>query len=179
MDELVGQPTRRRILDDVEHHPGTSAREIQHRLHLGWGETAYHLDRLVRAEALRRERGGHRDYYFAADITWEDRKLLRALTSPTQRGLLLAISAVPSISFRDLCLRLEAGKSTVSFHLSRLVAQGAVEVVPTGTGKLYRTPRGDRVRALVSAHPATFGERLVESFAEAIAGLTESDEPPG
>ncbi len=178
MDELVDQPTRRRIADDIREHPGSSARDIQRRLGLGWGETAYHLDRLVRGGAVRRERGGRRDYYFGPELTWEDRKLLQALTSPTQRALLLTISAAPPISFHDLCERVQAGKSTVSFHLSRLVAQGIVEAVPTGTGKLYSVPQSERIRSLFAAHRASFAERLVESFAESFASLLPSGEGP-
>ena len=175
MDELVEQPTRRRILEDIAEHPGTSGREVQARLSLGWGATAYHLERMVSAGALRRERGGHRDYYFAPDITWADRRLIQSLTSPTQRALLVAISDAPSITFRELCARVDAGRSTVSFHLARLVEIGTVEVIPTGAGKTYRVPQADRLRALLTAHRASWGDSLVESLAESLAGLAAPD----
>jgi predicted transcriptional regulator len=171
MDELVDQPTRKRIVEDIGAHPGSSAREIQHRLTLGWGDTAYHLDRLTQAGAIRRERGGRRDFYFASDITWEDRKILRALNSASQQALLLALASSPSLSFAELRDRLAVSKSTVSFHLGVLLRQGTVEHFVAQGERRYRAPRAERVRELLHEHRASFGDRLVDTFAASLGSL--------
>ncbi len=90
MDDLVKLPTRRRIVEYVTENPGTSGREVQRKLDLGWGETAYHLGRLVRGGVLRKESTGHRDYYFPLALTLADRRIFQALQSPTERGVLEA-----------------------------------------------------------------------------------------
>ena len=178
MHELADQPTRRRILEDIGAHPGSSAREIQHRLALGWGDTAYQLDRLIRAGAIRRERGGRRDYYFAPDIAWEDRKILRALNSLSQQALLLALAGAPSLSFSELRQRLGVSKSTVSFHLGVLLRQGTVEHFVSEGERRYRAPKAERVRELLHAHRASFGERLIDTFAASLAGMVGSRVEP-
>ncbi|MCI4368573.1 MAG: helix-turn-helix domain-containing protein [Thermoplasmata archaeon] len=178
MDELLEQPTRRRVVEDVSGHPGTSAREIQHRLSLGWGDTAYQLDRLTKAGAIRRERGGRRDYYFASEITWEDRKILRALNSPTQQALLLALAGSPSSSFAELQGKTSVSKSTVSFHLTVLLRQGTAETFQSAGSRRYRAPRAERVRELLRVHRESFGSRIVDRFAESFGGLSDSGTEP-
>lgn len=171
MDDLVGQPTRRRIVADVAGHPGTSAREIQHRLGLGWGETAYHLDLLIKGEAIRRERGGRRDYYFPPEFTWEDRKLLLTLQSPTERAMLVVLAQSGGLTFVELQERVGIGKSTASFHLHQLVDRGAVESFWETDARKYRLTRPDRVKELVATYRETFGDRLVDRFVESFSVL--------
>ena len=86
MDEVLRLETRQRIFDVVRKHPGLSAREIQRALSLGWGETAYHLERMAEAEILRRERAPNRDFYFASGVNWDDRKYLVFLRLPSFRA---------------------------------------------------------------------------------------------
>lgn len=171
MDELTGQPTRRRILDEVAAQPGLSGRDIQRRLGLGWGETAYHLDLLVKGGAIRRERGGGRDYYFAADVTWEDRRLFEALRSPTQRTIVIALVARPGLSFSDLVEESRVGKSTVSYHLAQLAERGALESKYVEGVRRYELRRPERVGQLLRAYRATFGDQLVDRFVASFSGL--------
>ncbi|MDE1882270.1 MAG: winged helix-turn-helix transcriptional regulator, partial [Euryarchaeota archaeon] len=121
MDELLQQGTRRRIFEAVRANPGISARELQRALHLGWGQTAYHLDQLTRGGALRRERAGGRDRYFPQEMTWEDRKILLFLRSPAERVLLVEMLASPGLTFAELPSRVGLSRSTVSFHLRHMI----------------------------------------------------------
>jgi len=179
MDELRDQPTRRRILDEVAEHPGSSAREIQRRLGLGWGETVYHLDRLARAGAVHRERGGRRDFYFAEGVAWEDRKLLRALQGPSERAILRVLAGGPGATFVEVQERTGIGKSTVSYHLSHLVAKGMVERVYWEGGHRYRLMAPGRIGELLSAYKGTFSDRLVDGLVASFSGIMRpSEEPP-
>ncbi len=171
MEGLVAQPTRRKIVDVVREHPGSSAREVQRRAALGWGETAYHLDQLTRAGALRRERGGRRDYYFPSTMTWEDRRLFQVLRSGTERRLLLELSARPGGTLAELKEATGLSLSTTSFHLRHLLAQNAVEGFRDGNLRRYRPTRPDRVAALVTRYRESFEDRLVDRFVEAWSGL--------
>ncbi len=170
-DDILRQRTRRRIREFTAAHPGKSAREIQRALHLGWGETAYHLDQLVRANAIRRERTGRRDAYFDPTVTWEDRRILVVLRGETTCRLLLELASVPTSSFSDLPSRLGVSKSTLSFHLTRLVAAGVVEIVRTDAGREYRVPGRERVAQLVRDHRESFADRWIDRFMETWASL--------
>lgn len=171
MDGLVAQPTRRKIVTVVTEHPGSSAREIQRRAELGWGETAYHLDQLTRAGALRRERGGRRDYYFPMAMTWEDRRLFQVLRSGAERRILLELSARPGRTLAELRDATGFSLSTTSFHLRHLLGQAAVEGYREGNLRRYRPTRPDRVADLVTRYRESFEDRLVDRFVEAWSGL--------
>jgi predicted transcriptional regulator len=171
MDPLLSQPTRRRIFDVVSAHPGASARDIQRRAQLGWGETAYHLDQLTRAGVLRRERGRGRDYYFPASMTWEDRRLLQALRSPAQRRLLLVLSETPNLTLLELHQRLGISLSTASFHLRQLLSAALVEGHRSGNVRRYRPVHPQRVAELVRGYHASFEDSLVDRFVDTWSGL--------
>ncbi len=171
MDDLLAQPTRRRIYEVVASHPGASAREVQRLAQLGWGETAYHLEQLTGAGVLRRERGARRDYYFLSSMTWEDRRLFQALRSPAQRTLLILLSESPGLSLAELRERAGLGLSTTSFHLRQLVDRAIVEQFREGNLRRYRTARPEHVAELVRGYRASFQDRLVDRFVEAWSGL--------
>lgn len=171
MDELIAQPTRKRILEVVVENPGASARDIQRRAGLGWGETAYHLDQLIRAGALRRERGGRRDYYFPATFTWEDRRLFQALRSEPGRRLLLEISARPNCTLNELHEATGLTLSTTSFHLRHLLFLAVVEGPKEGNLHRYRALQPNRVAELVAKYRASFEDRLVDRFVESWTGF--------
>lgn len=171
MEDVLQQGTRRRLYETVREHPGLSARELQRRLHLGWGETAYHLDQLTTAGAVRRERGGHQDYYFSPELTLEDRRILLTLRSPTERKLLLQIATEPGLTFPELGVRAGLSKSTVSFHLRRLLDLGLIEGHAGETGRRYQVPNGERVVHLVRLYQESFRDRLVDHFVDTFAAL--------
>ncbi len=171
MEEALAQPTRKNLYAVVRNNPGASAREVQRLAGLAWGETAYHLDQLVRAGALRRERGGRRDYYFTLEMTWEDRRLFLALRSTTQRAILLRLVESPGLSLVELTERTGASLSTISFHLRRLLDARLVEGERGPTVRTYRALYPEKVTALVQAYRASFRDRLVDRFVEAWGSL--------
>ncbi len=171
MDDLLSQPTRKKIHDVVARHPGASAREVQRFAALAWGETAYHLDQLTRGGLLRRERGGRRDYYFPAAMGWEDRRLLQALRSSTQRRLILALAAAPDRTLAELKERTGLSLSTTSFHLRHLLERGVVEGFRDGNLRRYRVVHPGRVAELLRGYRESFRDRLVDRFVAAWSGL--------
>ena len=171
MDELRDQPTRRRLLDAVKCHPGSSARDLQRELGLGWGETIYHLGRLTRGGALRRERGGRRDFYFVEEVSWNDRKLLQTLRSASERRLVVLLAHEPGLTFNDLHERSGLGKSTVSYHVGHLVARGEVDRFFFEGVHRYRLTRPERVSELLRQFHETFGDRLVDRFVASFTGI--------
>lgn len=171
MEDRSPSSSRQRILEDVAHHPGSSAREIQRRLELAWGETAYHLDRLNRAGEVRRERGGWRDYYFSIDLTWADRRIFQALRSPAERRLVLAILERPGEGFTALVRRTGLSRSTASFHLGRLVDLGVLVGPHTTPESGFRVLDPGRTQRLLSTYAASLSDVLVDRFVAAFGGL--------
>lgn len=171
MEDLIAQPTRQKIVGVVREHPGASARDVQRLAGLAWGETAYHLDQLLRAGALRRERGGRRDYYFPVELTWDERRLFLALRSDTERRLLLELADAPGLTLAELQARADASLSTASFHLRRLLDLGLVESTRDGNLRRYRLLEADRVRAFATTYRSSFRDRVVDRFVAAWSGM--------
>ena len=164
-DELLQLPTRRRIYDAVGERPGSSARDLQRNLGLGWGATAYPLERLTRDGLLRRERSGRQHAYFHSGIHWEDRKLLIALRSPTERRVMLELVAAPGLSFAQLEGR-GMSKSTLSLHLGNLVRLGIGEPEMTPEGRRFQLSAPGRVAELATLHRELYRDRLVDHLAD-------------
>ena len=168
---MLELPVRRRIFEFVGGHPGASARGVQRGLGLGWGETTYHLDQMLRAGLLHRERGGRRDYYFRPDTPPIDRQLLVVMQSPVERAMLVELARFPGASFRDLMSRLNLGKSTAAFHLRFLVALGVVDVESSTARRRYSVRRADIVLRLYGSYRDSFEDRWVDRFSSTWGGL--------
>lgn len=171
MDEVETQATRRRILVYVEAHPGASARQVQRSLSLGWGETSYHLTRLLEAASLQRERTGRRDYYFSPGLTKAERRVLQALQNPLDRFILLELARSPGRSFPELLPARGATRSTVAFHLRFLLATDLVKLEEGGGTRRYRLTDPLTVNKLKARYLAASAPGLVDKFGETFAGL--------
>jgi len=168
---VLDLPARRRIYEFVGEHPGASARTVQRGLGFGWGETIYHLEQMLRAGLLHRERGGRRDYYFHSDVPPIDRQLLLVMQSPIERGLLVVMSRAPGLNFGELMARLGLGKTTTAFHLKFLVALGLVEPESSGPRRRYYVRRPDLVLRLYTSFRDSFEDQWVDRFSSTWGGL--------
>ena len=166
MDEVLQLKTRQRIYDAVKENPGSSARDVQRLEGLGWGETSHHLNRMVQAGVLRRERAPKRDFYFPMDVTWNERKCLMFLRGENTRRILFTLLATPGLRSVEVADRLGVGKSTVSFHLTRLVQGGLVLSSREDVTCRYRVAHPDQVTSVLGSYRANFREELASRFAE-------------
>ncbi len=166
MDDVLQLKTRRRIYDAVKQNPGWSARDIQRLLDLGWGETAHHLNRMVQAGALRRERAPKRDFYFPMDVTWDERRCFVFLRGENTRRILLTLLGNPGLRSVEIAERLGLGKSTVSFHLTRLVQGGLVLSSREDVNTRYQVAHPERVTGILANYRGSFREELASRFAE-------------
>lgn len=138
---------------------------------MGWGETTYHLEQMLRAGLLHRERGGRRDYYFQAGLPPIDQQLLLVMQSAVERALLVDLSRFPGRTFRELTDRLGLGRTTTAFHLKFLVALELVGVEVVGPRREYSARRPDLVLRLYGSFRDSFEDRWVDRFASTWGGL--------
>lgn len=133
---------------------------------MAWGETVYHLDRLVDSGLLYRERAGHQDHYFAATVPLADRNLLRLTRSTSARRILVALLETPSLTVPELMERTSLSPGRISVHVRRLVETG---ILRTGRRERYRTfDIADRTRVLrlLVAYRKGFSDQWVEGLLE-------------
>lgn len=165
-DELLALSTRRRLYDAVRGTPGIGAREAQRIAGTAWGETVYHLDRLTEAGLLHRERAGHQDHYFVAEVPLGDRRFLRLARSPSARRLLLTLLEAPDCTVPDLSERTAMSFGRLSVHLRRLIDLDMIATGRRGRLRTFRLANPERVTKALVTYRETFADKWVEHWFE-------------
>ena len=165
-DDLLALETRRRIYTVVLRSPGLGSREIQRQTGMAWGETTYHLDRLVTAGLVHREQGGHQDYYFAATVPLGDRTLLRLARSDASRRVLGALLTALDPTVPELQERTGLSPGRLSIHLRRFLETGLVQSGRRERFRTFRIVDRDRVVRLLIAYRSGFADGWVDALLE-------------
>jgi predicted transcriptional regulator len=169
-DDLLALETRRRIYTVVVRSPGLGSREIQRQTGMAWGETTYHLDRLVTAGLVHREQGGHQDYYFAATVPLGDRTLLRLARSDSSRRVLGSLLTLPDATVPELQEHTGLSAGRLSIHLRRFLETGLVQSGRRERFRTFSVVDRDRVVRLLVAYRSGFADgwvdRLLETWSE-------------
>jgi DNA-binding transcriptional ArsR family regulator len=169
-DDLLALDTRRRIFAVVVATPGLGSREIQRRTGMAWGETTYHLDRLVTAGLVHREQGGHQDFYFAATVPLGDRTLLRLIRSEAPRRILSALLTHPGLTVPELEEQTRLSPGRLSIHLRRFLETGLVSAGRKERFRTFAIVDRERVIRLLIAYRAGLADgwvdRLLDTWSE-------------
>ena len=161
-EELLALPTRRRLYDAVRRAPGLGAREAQRAAGAAWGETVYHLERLTSGGLLHRERSGHQDHYFVAEVPLGDRSLLRLARSASARRVLVALLYRPGSTVPDLVAASALSEGRLSVHLRRFMEVGLLRTGRAGRLRTFEVSDRDRVLRLL----VTYREGLADEWVE-------------
>jgi predicted transcriptional regulator len=165
-DDPLALETRRRLYEVIRAAPGLGAREVQRAAALGWGETVYHLDRLVESGLVHREHGGHQDHYFVAAVPLGDRRLLGLARSPSARRLLVVLLEQPGLSVPSLIERTGLSAGRISIHLRRFLESGLVVAGRSGRFRTFAVADRERVARMLIAYRSGFADPLIERLVE-------------
>ncbi|MDE1837974.1 MAG: helix-turn-helix domain-containing protein [Euryarchaeota archaeon] len=169
---MVESPTSELILEFVRSHPATSARAIQRGLSLAWGQTAFHLRRLVKQRVLVCQKGGRSDYYFPPGFPEVDGRFLKAMQSPVQRAILVYLAASgEGLRFGRIAELVHRTNPTVSFHL-RALMRGQLVIQDTSVSpRVYRAVQAATILRVHTSFVETFTDRWASKISETLAGL--------
>ncbi len=167
MEEALELENRRRIFGFVSGNPGAYFREIQKALKLATGVVEYHLGYLVRRRLLSTEKDGKkRRYYVSEEIPHPDKKTLGLMRQKTPRRITIHALLNPDCSFQDILSEFEISKSTLSFHLRKLIRAGILESVKKGRKRSYRVKDPDETARILISYRSSFIDSVVDSFAD-------------
>lgn len=131
--KVLDHPRREELYEFVRINPGTSLRDAQQALDLGWGSAIHHLATLERHGFLASRRSGrHRRFWVLAEKPLDEIRREALLAEPTPRRILEMLTLEPNLSQAELARRLGLARSTVHHHVTRLDAAG---LVPKASGK--------------------------------------------
>jgi predicted transcriptional regulator len=166
-----GEAARRRIVERVRGDPGVHFNALVRGLDMAPGQVQYHLGRLLGERLVAEDCYGRTHYYPPSFDAWERRALalLRRETSADIVGVLLESGETPATEVAD---RVGIARSTLSWHVERLVDAGLVAE--------YRDARGavvldlahpERTARLLRRARPTLPGRLVDRFTRLVDSL--------
>jgi len=158
---------RRKIYEYVSRFPGSYFREIQKAIGLEVGTLEYHLDYLERRGILSSEvEAGRRRYYVSAQIPHEDKHIIGLMRQKVLRRIVVHLLLNPRSSFSELLSLVGISKSTLSFHLSKLVKAGVVKEERVGREKVYWIDDVDRISGVLITYKSSLLDDVVDRFVE-------------
>lgn len=158
--DILSVASRRRIYECVTTHAGAHLRDVARRCTMPLGTSLYHLDYLETAGLIVSRRDGRYKRYFAAHaIGRREKEVLSLLRHDAPRRLIEALLARGPSTQRELCDAVGVSRSTVSFHLNRLVVDQVVT----------RTPR--RPEATYEVTEIAFTRDLLSRFSESLRSV--------
>jgi predicted transcriptional regulator len=129
MEEVLNLENRRKIYEFVSKHPGTHMREMERELSMPPGLLSYHLDYMAKRGVLKSEDDGYRKSYFPSDrFHLLDRRTISLLRQPVPRKIVLHILIQGPSTFNRLLKEMTCAKSTLSYHLGRMIRREVLGV---------------------------------------------------
>lgn len=174
--------TRSQVRDCIGREPGIHFSDISRELGIATGQTQYHLRKLLRAGKLEKESIAGRTHYYPPTYSEWERGAIALLRRETTREIVLTLLRGDTVTPANLAEQLSLARSTVEWHLSRLVEHDVARKQPMADdparvvvalrrqSELYRLLRELEPRLL---------DRVVDRFSRLTDGLLENDSVDG
>jgi predicted transcriptional regulator len=139
MKEFLELEIRRKIFQLIEKNPGLHARRIAERLSIQGQLADYHLLYLERKELVTTiKEEGYRRYYIKGELGTKDRRRLGLLRQDVPLKIVLFLLKYPNAKHNEIRERIGIVKSTLTYHLQKLLKQGIISEHLFGKDKRYR-----------------------------------------
>lgn len=163
--------TRERIAAHVEANPGVHFSELVRDLDLAPGQVQYHLRQLDLTAA---DLFG-RTHYFPPNYDAFDRRVVAAARRETARDVLVTLLERGPTAPATVADDLDIARSTLEWHLDRLVEVGLVHKSRDERGRVtLALARPDETLELLETVDPGLAERLVDRFGRLLDELLDS-----
>ncbi len=155
--------TRERIADHIVADPGVHFSELVRALDLAPGQVQYHLhrldDRVVATDLF------GRTHYFPPEYDERDRRTLAVLRRETARDVVVSLLRRGPTAPATVADDLDIARSTLEWHLDRLVAEGIVRKSRDERNRVTLVLADpDRTAQYLDAVEPSLPDRLVDRF---------------
>jgi predicted transcriptional regulator len=118
--------TRHLVFQRVAENPGASIQDIANMLHISHPTAAYHLKILEGNGLVVAMRDGNRTRYFKRSeaLSQDQQRLVAANRSVRTRTILEIVGSRPMIHRKELARLLSVPRTTVNWHVDRLIQMG-------------------------------------------------------
>ncbi|RQG89201.1 ArsR family transcriptional regulator [Natrarchaeobius halalkaliphilus] len=171
--------TRGQIRAHVRANAGIHFNELVRESEFAPGQIQYHVRRLIDDDDLvRREFYGRTHYYPPTYDEWE-RAALALFRRETAREIVVYLLESPSSDPGSISADLGIARSTLEYHLERLVGQEIVEKSYDDRNRVsLRLVAPERTATLLSVVEPTVPDRLVDRFTRLVDSVLESSPDP-
>lgn len=164
--------TRDRLESHVASHPGVHFNELERALDLATGQVQYHLRHLQDEGRVIAEQLYGRTHYYPDEYDVWEREALALLRRETSSDIVALLLRDGPTSSQAVAQELDIARSTLSWHLDRLVEQEVV-VKRRSNGRSIQlaVEEPERVVALLREADPAISERLVDRFTRLVDQL--------
>lgn len=165
---------RARIVDCVERVPGIHFNELVRRLDLAPGQVQYHTRKLCREGSLRRDPLYGRTHYYPPGCSEWKRGALALCQRETSRDVLIYLLDAGPSQPKRVADALDVARSTLEWHLDRLVERGLVRKERDDDGRVtLALVRPTETARVVETVTPSVPERMTDRFARLVDRLLE------
>jgi predicted transcriptional regulator len=140
MKEFLDLEIRRKIYNLVEKNPGLHSRKIAELLSLSGQLTDYHLLYLERRETItsvKEEDEGYRRYYIKGKLGVSERRRIAILQHEVPLKIVFFLLQHPHSRHNEILDYIGVAKSTLSYHLKKLIKRAVIAEQSLGRDKTY------------------------------------------
>jgi predicted transcriptional regulator len=162
--------TRDQVSECVRSDPGIHFNELVRTLDLAPGQVQYHTRKLVRGETLVKSSLYGKTHYYPPDYDEWERRCLALLRRETAADIVACLMDDSPMRTVEITEQVGIARSTLSWHIDRLVASDIVEKRRDGTLLLSLIHPERTARLLREADPS-LSTRLVDRFTRLVDNL--------
>ncbi|MFU8866388.1 winged helix-turn-helix transcriptional regulator [Natronococcus sp.] len=166
--------TRRQIRAHVHANAGIHFNELVRESSFAPGQIQYHVRRLIDDGELVRGEFYGRTHYYPPEYDERERAMLAVFRRETARGIVVHLIEHEPTGPSGVADALEIARSTLEYHLERLVERGVVEKTYDERNRVVlRLANRERTAALLSTVEPTVPDRLLDRFTRLVDDLLE------
>ncbi|MFW3145531.1 MAG: winged helix-turn-helix transcriptional regulator [Thermoplasmatota archaeon] len=156
-------PLRKRITEYIRRNPGVHFRQMSRDLDLAIGQLDFHLNALLKGEAIVKEvQGGNARYYVRDRFSKTEKRAVSALRREIPRGIVLFLLENPGATPTEILSNFTITSATLSYHLRRLEKAEVLEARSSGRERYYYVREPDVVQTLLVMYRSTLLDAIVE-----------------
>lgn len=170
MSDEIENETRTRVASCVRTDPGIHFNELVRTLDIAPGQVQYHTRKLVRMETLVEAPLYGKTHYFPPEYDAWERQTIALLRRETAGDIVACLMENGPMRPVAITERIGIARSTLSWHIDRLVAADVVEKQREGTLRLALVHPERTARLFRDADPS-LSTRLVDRFTRLVDSL--------
>ena len=168
MVEIFDIDTRKQIFNLIAKNPGLHAKRIAELLGMQGQLADYHLLFLERnnmISAVREE--GYTRYYIKGKLGIRERRRIAILRQEVPLKIVRYLIDHPHAQQKDIHEHIQVAKSTLNYHLKKLLIHQIIDMHPRGKEKYYNlTDKNEIIKLLIQYKPYSRIESLKDTWTD-------------